>query len=333
MAVRSAPRTIVVYVGLDLMGDALMKMPFVQALRETWPQARITWLAGKGKTVFSGALSPLVKGLIDEVIEDAGIGSHWSELLRRPLPGRYFDLVIDTQRRVLTTMILRRLRYDMFISGAANFLFSTQRPPPGHKKATTMIRQILDLIEVASGARVEEKIAPLYDAESYVQATRLLPDGAAYVGLVPGAGGRHKCWPRERFVEIGRRQVARGRVPVVILGPDELSWHDELKGALREARFPLQEAPAQGIKPTPLLTIALAARMAAAVSNDSGGGHLVAAGGVPLVSLWGPTVMEKWRPQTPTLITVLARSFGGTAMEAIPVDAVDEATESLLKKS
>ena len=324
-----APRTVLVYVGLDLMGDALMKMPFVRALRETYPQAHITWLAGKGKTVFSGPLSPLVKGLIDEVIEDVGIGSDWSELLRRPLAGRHFDLVIDTQRRVLTTLILRRLHCDVFISGAADFAFSTRRPPRGYKKATTMIRQILDLIEVASGSKVEERLAPLYDSESYARATALLPAGATYVGLVPGAGGRHKCWPRKRFVEIGKRQASRGRVPVVILGPDELPWYDELKAALPEARFPLQEVA----KPAPLLTIALAARLAAAVSNDSGGGHLVAAGGVPLVSLWGPTVMEKAPPQTPTLITVLAREFGSTTMEAIPVEAVDQAVETLLKKN
>ncbi len=331
MAASPPPRTILAYVGLDLMGDALMKMPFVRALRETWPQARITWLAGKGKTVFSGPLSPLVKGLIDEVIEDAGIGSHWTELLRRPLPGRHFDLVIDTQRRVLTTLILRRLHCDQFISGAMDFALSSKRPPAGYKKPVTMIRQILDLIEVANGTTVEEKLAPLYDPESYARATALLPDGTTYVGLVPGAGGRHKCWPRERFVEIGKRQASRGRVPVVILGPDEGSWHDELKAALPEARFPLQDNAARGAGP--LLTIALAARMKAAVSNDSGGGHLVAAGGVPLVSLWGPTVMEKAPPQTPTLITVLAREFGSTAMEAIPVDAVDTAVETLLKKS
>jgi ADP-heptose:LPS heptosyltransferase len=322
------PSSILVYVGLDLMGDALMKMPFVRALRETYPRARITWLAGKGKTVFRGPLAPLVKGLIDEVIEDAGIGSRWTELLRRPLAGRHFDLVIDTQRRVPTTLILRRLRCDMFISGAADFAFSSVRPPRGYRKPATMIRQMLDLIELASGARVEERIAPLYDRESYAQAAALLPDGAVYVGLVPGAGGRHKCWPRERFVEIGRRQVRAGRVPVVILGPDESLWYEEVRAALPEARFPLQEESARDAGP--LLTIALAARMAAAVSNDSGGGHLVAAGGVPLVSLWGPTVMEKAPPQTPTLITVLARDFGSTAMEAIPVDAVHAAAETLL---
>jgi ADP-heptose:LPS heptosyltransferase len=332
MAAAPVPRTILVYVGLDLMGDALMKMPFVRALRATYPHAQITWLAGKGKTVFSGPLSPLVKGLIDEVIEDVGIGSDWTELLRRPLPGRHFDLVIDTQRRVLTTLILRRLDCDQFVSGAMDFALSTRRPPRGYKKPTTMIRQILDLIEVASGTPVEERLEPLYDSESYALATTLLPDGATYVGLVPGAGGRHKCWPQDRFVEIARRQAARGRVPVVILGPDETAWYPEFRAALPEARFPLQEEAARGHRPGPLLTIALAARLAAAVSNDSGGGHLVAAGGVPLVSLWGPTVMEKAPPQTPTLVTILAREFGSTAMEAIPVDAVDAAVENLLAK-
>ena len=65
----------------------------------------------------------------DEVIEDAGIGSDWTELFRRPLPGRHLDLVIDTQRRVLTTLILRRLDCDRFISGAMDFALSSQRPP------------------------------------------------------------------------------------------------------------------------------------------------------------------------------------------------------------
>src|SRR5690242_11514900 len=102
------PSSILVYVGLDLMGDGLMKLPFIRALRGAFPAARITWLAGKGKTVYAGPLKPLVAGLIDEVIEDAGIGSKAAELLRRPLAGRRFDLIIDTQRRVLTTLILKR---------------------------------------------------------------------------------------------------------------------------------------------------------------------------------------------------------------------------------
>lgn len=320
------PRTILVYVGLDLMGDGLMKMPFVRALRETYPEALITWLAGKGPTVFADGLAPLVSGQIDEVIQSANIGSDWIELIRRPLPDRHFDLVIDTQRRVLTTLILRRLHCDRFISGTANFLFSSTRPARDYKKPATMIRQILDLIEIAAGRRVEERVAPLYDAASEGIARQFLPEGPIYIGLSPGAGGRHKCWPRDRFVEVGRRQISKGRAPVVFLGPDEAPWYDELRQALPSAHFPLQNSE----RLSPLVTIALAARLAAAVANDSGGGHLLAAGGTPLVSLWGPTVMAKAPPQTKRLITILAQQFGGSSMDAIPVDAVDAALESLL---
>ncbi len=112
------PSSICVYVGLDLVGDGLMKLPFLRALRAAWPDARVTWLAGKGRTVFAHDLAPLAQGLIDEVVEDAGIGSHWLELLRRPLAGRRFDLVIDTQRRVLTSLIVKRIAHGVFVSGA-----------------------------------------------------------------------------------------------------------------------------------------------------------------------------------------------------------------------
>ena len=126
---RGDPETILVYVGLDRIGDGLMKLPFVRALRTAYPRARITWLAGKGRTAFADTLKPLVDGLIDEVIEEAGIGSAWSELLVRPLNGRRFDLVLDTQRRLVTSLVLRRIAHGRFISGCAGYLLSDVRPP------------------------------------------------------------------------------------------------------------------------------------------------------------------------------------------------------------
>ena len=65
------PSTVLVYVGLDFIGDALMKMPFVIALRQAFPGARITWLAGKGRTVFKRELAPLVEGRIDAFFQGA----------------------------------------------------------------------------------------------------------------------------------------------------------------------------------------------------------------------------------------------------------------------
>lgn len=321
----AAPRTILVYVGLDLMGDGLMKLPFVRALRAAFPVAHITWLAGIGKTVYSGPLKPLVAGLIDEVIEDVGIGIKASELLHRPLNGRRFDLIIDTQRRVLTTLILRRVAHQRFLSPAADYLLSDIKPHGRDKKPPALIRQLLDLVELASGGVADPHRGPALPQSAVATAERLLPPGPRYVGFSPGAGGRHKCWPIESFIALAQRQSQRGDVPVFILGPAETEWLDQLRSSVPSARFPLQDAASAD----PLLTVALAGRLAAAVANDSGGGHLLAAGGVVLVSLFGPTSPAKFAPLARRLKIIRAQEFGGDAMAAIPVDAVAAALDAL----
>lgn len=318
-----APATICVYVGLDLIGDGLMKLPFLRALRAAFPDARITWLAGKGPTVFARELAGLSRGLVDEAIENAGIGSSAGELFgARPLSGRHFDLVIDTQRRVLTTLILRRIAHTRFISGAAGYWLSDRRPATTREKPRAMIRQMLALVELASGRSADIAAAPLrLDAEILARARALLPDGPRYVALAPGAGGRHKCWPLDRYIALAGMLAARSATPVFILGPGESEWVEQCR-AVSGARLPLQD---HGAPATAELTIALAARCSAAVANDSGAGHLMAAADIKLVSLFGPTAPDKFAPMTRNLTILRAQDFGGEAMDAIPVEAVKRA--------
>jgi len=320
------PSSILVYVGRDLIGDGLIKLPFVRALRVAFPHARITWLAGIGETVYAGPLRPLVAGLIDEVIQDAGIGRQAAELLRRPLPGRSFDLIIDTQRRILTTLILRRIAHARFLSAAAGYLLSDVKPGARDKKPPALIRQLLDLVELASGQPTQPHAAAPLPAGMRETARQLLPDGRTYVGFAPGAGGRHKCWPLERFIAIARQQRTQGKVPVFILGPAEAEWVERVRTAVPSAKLPLQDANSAD----PLLTLAIAERLSVAVANDSGGGHLLAAGGVPLVSLFGPSAPAKFAPLAKRLMIVTAQEFGASEMTAIPVDAVAAAVEALL---
>jgi ADP-heptose:LPS heptosyltransferase len=320
---------ILVYSGLELLGDGIVKLPFVRALRRTWPQARITWLAGKGRTVYADLLRPLVADCLDEVIEDAGIGTAPRELWHRPLAGRRFDLVIDTQRRVLTTLILRRIRARSFVSGAAGFLLSSRRPKLPYRKPAALVGQLFDLVEIASGRRPAPDFALRLDDSWRDAAALLLPAGPVYLGIAPGAGGAHKRWPLERFLALAQDQQAAGRIPVFLLGPDEAGWQGAIRAALPEARFPLQQAAGPGA-PSPLLTIALAQRLAAAVANDSGTGHLVAAGGCALVSLFGPTRAAKFAPCAARLEIVEAGAFGAAAMETIPLVTVGEAVDRLL---
>ena len=330
-----APSTVLVYVGLDRVGDGLLKLPFVRGLRHAFPAATITWVAGKETSVYASVLAPVVDGLLDEVIENAAIGLHPAEFLRRPLAGRRFDLVIDTQRIAWASLSVWRIPHRTFISPAARFLLSARRPPRGYRMPRSMQRQLLDLLELASArtyptpATLDLDLAPALFAD----AERLLPTGPVYVGIAPGSGGLPKCWPLENFVAVAKAQAVKGRVPVFILGPKEVDWMADLRAAIPEALFPLQAAGVEAAHQfSPLFTIALTKQLAAALSNDSGAGHMLAVGGAPLVALYGTTVAEKFIPMTRRLAILRAADFGGREMAAIPVQPVIEAVEAALKR-
>jgi ADP-heptose:LPS heptosyltransferase len=326
------PRSILVYVGRDLLGDALIKLPFLRALRAAFPQARITWLAGRGKTVFASTLAPVTTGLIDEVIQNGGVtGREWLPTHAAPMPDRDFDLIVDTQRHVRTTLSLRRIRHRVFISGALGWLLSDRRPRGGRAKKLALIHQLLALVEAASGVAPDFQVAPLsIDAAVMEEARRLLPerdDGRAYIGIAPGASLPHKLWPLDRFLTLAERLEAAGFAPVILLGPLEQGWTADIRARLPQVALPLPPDA------SPLLTIAVCTRLAAAVANDSGQGHLLAAAGVPLVSLFGPTQAAKFPPMTPRLTVIRAQDFGDTAMTAIPVPAVERALLQMLKET
>ena len=327
------PASVMVYVGLDRIGDGLLKLPFVQTLRRAFPDARITWVAGKETSVYAGIMAPVVKGILDEVIENAGIGQHPKEFLRRPLPGRRFDLIVDTQRIVWASLSLKRVPHRLFISSSARFLLSSRKPPKDYQRPKSMLRQLLDLLELASGKAFETPAGMDLDLDPALaeEAAGLLPKGPVYVGIAPGAGGRPKCWPLQNFVAMAKEQTARRRIPVFVLGPKEIAWKSELAGAVPEALFPLQE---DGVEEahhfSPQFTIALSKRFAACLSNDSGVGHMLALGGRPLISLYGTTSPEKFRPMSGCLTIVRATDFGGEEIERIPVDAVIQAVDRAL---
>jgi len=322
-------QTILVYVGVDLIGDAVMKLPFVYGLRREFPSAHITWLAGKGATVYAREMAPFVKGSIDEIIENAGIGSRVSELFGpRPLAGRRFDIVIDTQRRVLTTLILSRIERGCFVSGTARFLFSSISPKD-LTKPKSMVKQLAALIALASGRSFELVAGAPVDRDAESMADLLLPAGPCYVGFAPGAGMNRKRWPMERYISVAKAGMDAGRVPVFLLGPGEAAEAGPIRSAIPGALMPLQQVA----EITPAITISLSRRLTAAVANDSGAGHLIAASGVPLVSLFGPTSPDKFAPVASRLVVVKAQDWGQENMDAIPTDAVAKALDRLIHDS
>ena len=328
------PQSILVYVGGhpdNAIGENLIKMPFLVALRELYPDARLTWIPGVGPAQFDGILKRLVGSMVDELITNLDIPQDALEplRLRRPLPDRHFDLVIDTQRVLARTLAMRRVPHKLFISGNWKFFFSDRKPPAGTPKPVKLIDKLIVLLAAARGRPVTAPHLLPVPAEERVAAETQLPAGPTYVGLAPGAGRRDtgKLWPLERYIAVARDQAAKGRVPVFILGPDEANWlepvHDQVPGVLTPLNGPLPE----GVPLTPALTVALGRRLAVAVANCSGTGHMLAGGGAPMVSLYAPTDPAKYAPHSPRVTALRAQDFGAEAIEAIPTDAVVAAVD------
>jgi ADP-heptose:LPS heptosyltransferase len=94
-------RSILVYTGMELLGDGIMKVPFIRSIRMAFPNARITWMTGHGPTTLKSSLHSLVAHDIAEIIETTYIGYDWKQLFRFPeaWSQRHFDVILDTQSK------------------------------------------------------------------------------------------------------------------------------------------------------------------------------------------------------------------------------------------
>lgn len=315
--------SILVYSMGEVIGDGLIKLPFAAGLRRAFPDAHIAWAAAKGETVYAGPLAGVVEGLIDEIVKAGPTGAGALDLLPwvRPFGGRRFDLVIDTQENAARAAVVRRAL------GKGGRIVS-----PAQAQATwpvAVVDRLATLLDLASPGA---KPAPvrLTDPAVTALASSLLREGPAYVGFAPGAGGADKRWPLENYIVLAKGQAARGRTPVFFLGPQEAAEREAIARAVPEALFPEDAAPPS--LRGPQLVIALAARLAAAVANDAGPGHMLAAGGAPLLSLQRDRrKAAKFKPAARRLEMLVAEDYGLT-MAALPLDAAERALDKLLEQ-
>lgn len=324
-------RSVLVYSMGEVIGDGLIKLPFAAAVRAAFPAAHFAWCAAKVGTVYDGPLKPVVAGVIDEVISSGVTGAGLADfaLLRRPFGGRRFDVVIDTQTNVRRSLVARR-GARLFISPAADFRLSHRRPEVWPE---AMVDRLTTLLELASGRPVGFRPAPLVDPHARAAAEALLPPGPRYVGFAPGAGGAVKRWPLDRYIALAAGEAEAGRTPVFFLGPDEVEDAAAVRAALPGVLIPELDRtdPFPDVR-GPLLAIALAGRLAAAVANDAGPGHMLAAGGAPLLSLQlERRKAVKFHPSAVRLEMLIAEDFDPAAgISAIPLDAARASLDKLL---
>jgi len=278
----------VLIVKLAAIGDVVMALPMVTALRAQAPEVHITWLCGRK----AAPLVRLVKG-IDEVI-----AVNEAAMLAGSMPAqvvsvidawlhigmRRFDAVYiahwDVRYRVLTWTVRAPVRRSLRGTPTTRGIVHGRAHPDEYLRLVTGLDdyRALRFSPPELSLALPDKLKRRVDAFN--------PDGRPMVAITPG-GARNvarenplRRWPLERYAELTDTLVDRG-YRVVLTG-------DRTDGWVRTAFGNRSALDLIGATDLPSLA-ALLRQCAIVVGHDSGPLHLARLVGTPTVALLGPT--------------------------------------------
>ncbi len=285
---------------LDHIGDALIATAVPKAIKENYPKARVTFLAGSW-----GA--PLLENnpFIDQVlIYDAPWFARgqkafsWADYftLGRKLRGLSIDVALGLRGDLRENFLMAHARIPKRIGygvTGGSFWLTDVVPYRQGVHEEEHLRDLLNLLSIKTsvlkpGLYLSEK--EKRGAEEWALNLGLLPD-TRWVGIQVGAGASSKDWPKtkfERFLELfGKHFPAYG---LVFLGNNpekmnELRLVEGVKYLNLVGRTSLRDL------------LVLMAKFAAFVGPDSGPTHIAAAMGVPTVFIYsGTNDIVRWKP-------------------------------------
>ncbi|OGD10543.1 MAG: hypothetical protein A2Y86_02170 [Candidatus Aminicenantes bacterium RBG_13_62_12] len=269
------------------LGDLLVTLPSLALLREAHPGAEFTLVCRESyglllkEAGLTESVVPADSSLLAGLYRDPA-GKDPS--LRRWL--KSFATAWGWMSRESGAGLVRSL----IESGARNVRILD--PPPA---STSIPNYEHFLRETAKGIG-----RPSLSTEKIEELSRLRLPGTARGGMSsrsappviihPGSGGRDKCWPLERFLEIAGRLSAEGLEGILVTGEAEERLEPRL-----EAR-PLPEGWSWLRRPVLSSLAEQLGRCRLYLGNDSGVTHLAAACGAPVLALFKKENAVSWRP-------------------------------------
>jgi len=331
----------VLVVNLLRIGDSVVALPAIHALRAAAPEARIT-------AFVQPPIVPLYEPdpAIDEVATEES-----------SVQGRRFDLalVLDVGYRgnliAWKSDAKRRIGYDSFGRG---FLLTDSEPapsywntpvwdyPPGNK-VRHQVDSWLHLVE-AAGLPVEERAPRLTLSENgraYAEEFwrfNGVENAHPRVAIHPGSSPSYE-WEMDRFRAVAEAIVERHGAIVIVTGGRQ----DKVAAEWICERTGPEVIDATGTELDEF--VALIAGCDLVISVDTCATHIGAALGVPVVALFGPGDPDIWRPYGPAHEVLRAEDCGclgckraecirdkHLCMDGISVESVIGAAERLLAR-
>jgi len=326
------PRNILV-IDFGQLGDIVMSLPALRAIRERFPYAKITVAVGKpGKELLS------LSSYADEILEV-------DRVLLRDGPtlislGRIAKFVAQVRKQKFDFVIDLHSYYETnilgFLSGAPQRLYSRRenrsldflanfKPQPVRENQKAhLVDRYLDLLKSLGIENVPRTpVLKTRTADDQAVEGMLKKEKAQsrelLVGIFPGAGNVSRLWPLEKFAEVADHLIRNDRVRVIVFaGPEERALVPQMKtlfpsGTIFFDRLTVaQLASAQ-------------ARLTLFISNDTGPAHIAAAVGTPVVVILDQPHLNSFLP-----VGEQNRFIPGTKISEIPVADVYRAAHELL---
>jgi lipopolysaccharide heptosyltransferase II len=332
VAGESCPPHSVLFIRPGGIGDAVLLIPTISAVKKHYPETSINVLAEKRNAQIF-ALCPEV----DDVYCYDQLPEFWKVLPRR------YDLIIDTEQwHRLSAVIARLIRSKRKIGYATNERSKLFTDPISYSHDDYEALSFCHLLQpLSADVNCELKEPFLIVPGSVKSAEKLLPRAVKnYVVLFPGASIPERRWGGQRFAELAER-IAALDYPVVVVGGKEDFAVGE--AVVAKAQTTLNVAG----KTSLLETASILKDAALLISGDSGVLHIAVGLGTPTVSLFGPGIVNKWAPHGSrhTVInhqlpcspctkfgTTPPCPIGAKCLKGISVDEVFSAVEALLNK-
>jgi heptosyltransferase-2 len=290
------------------LGDFILTLPTLRALRIEFPKAEIDLLGYKH--IAEIARHRFYANQVRS-IEYGGLSRFFARNGELPADlADYFacfDMVISYlfDPDCIFTNNLERC-------GVENILIGPARIAAGSHAIDQLAAPLAEL-----GLRLEDPAARVFPSEEDRRFARdfIAPDGTPLIAIHPGSGSKQKNWPIENWMELGNALLGEpafaGRILVIV------GEADDTETALLRAHW--NNPRVRIAKSLPLPELAALLEQSIFVGHDSGISHLAAATGAKCLLLFGPTDPAIWAPRGDNIQVI--RAAGGE-LAALSVETV-----------
>ncbi len=319
----------------ERVGNVLLTIPLLRALRLGLPDAEIVFLHARSK-------ASLVRGLayvdrLEPFEKKLFFRRPWrmaAQLWRLRREG--FDVAIEAGHYhafSLTAALLSRAVGARAVIGhdrgpAPHFFDHAVSLPPGVVQDVAAKLRLLEPLGLPeAGRQLETPLAHDEAARRSIDASleAVGLGGARLLVVNPGARKLDRRWPSERYAMAAARIASTHElIPLVIWGPGE--------EALARAVVSAAGGEARLAPPTDLAELAaLFARAALVLTNDTGPMHLAVAAGAPTLAIFLAGDHERWGHELPTFAAVPIDATSPQRGIEAELEAIDRAAGRLLR--